>query len=219
MVAGRRHYNAMNMADPGDGGTRPAGSGTRQGLLIVISGPSGVGKDTVLRRLFQLAPDLKYSVSYTTRPPRPGEVDGRSYTFVTADEFRRLIEEREFLEWAQVYDHYYGTSRRRVEAAMSRGEDIILKIDVQGAAFVRKRKPDALFIFITPPSTQELLHRLTGRNTESKEALELRKREALVELAAAKDYEHVVCNRDVDECAHEIMGLIAAERVRRSQPV
>lgn len=209
----------MNMAAPGAGSPHPAASPARQGSLIVISGPSGVGKDTVLRRLFQLAPDLKYSVSYTTRPPRPGEIDGQSYTFVSEEEFRRLIEAREFLEWAQVYDHYYGTSRRRVEAALERGEDIILKIDVQGAAFVRKRKPDALFIFITPPSTEELLSRLTGRNTESKEALELRKREALVELSAAKDYEHVVCNRDVEECAREILGLIAAERAKRSQPV
>lgn len=185
------------------------------GLLIVISGPSGVGKDTILRRLFQLAPELKYSVSYTTRPPRPGEVDGQSYTFVTEVEFKRLIDAREFLEWAQVYDHYYGTSRKRVEDALARGEDIILKIDVQGAAFVKKRKPDALFIFITPPSTEELLQRLTGRNTEDPAALERRQREALVELGLAKDYEHVVCNRDVEDSAHEILGLIAAERARR----
>jgi guanylate kinase len=209
----------MNMAAAGAGTPHPGESQARPGLLIVISGPSGVGKDTVLRRLFQLAPDLKYSVSYTTRPARPGEVDGQSYTFVTEDEFRRLIEAREFLEWAKVYDHHYGTSRRRVQDALEQGEDIILKIDVQGAAFVRKRKPDALFIFITPPSTDELLSRLTRRNTESKEALELRKREALVELSAAKDYEHVVCNRDVEECAHEILGLIADERAKRSQPV
>jgi guanylate kinase len=185
------------------------------GLLIVISGPSGVGKDTILRRLFQLAPQLKYSVSYTTRPPRPGEVDGQSYTFVTEDEFKRLIEAKEFLEWAKVYNHYYGTSRKRVEDALARGEDIILKIDVQGAAFVKKRKPDGLFIFITPPSTAELLQRLTGRNTESAGALELRQREALVELGLAKDYEHVVCNRDVEESAREILALIAAERARR----
>jgi len=186
-----------------------------QGLLIVISGPSGVGKDTILRRLFELAPNLKYSVSYTTRPPRPGEVDGRSYTFVTEEEFKRLIEQREFLEWAKVYDHYYGTSRQRVEEALSRGEDIILKIDVQGASFVRRRKPEGLFIFITPPSTEELLQRLTGRNTESPEALELRQREALIELGVARDYEHVVCNRDVDEAAREVLALIAAERARR----
>ncbi|TMD03969.1 MAG: guanylate kinase [Chloroflexi bacterium] len=187
------------------------------GLLIVISGPSGVGKDTILRRLFQLAPELKYSVSYTTRPPRPGEVDGQSYTFVTEDEFKRLIETKEFLEWAQVYDQYYGTSRKRVEDALARGEDIILKIDVQGAAFVKKRKPDALFIFITPPSTDELLQRLTGRNTESPAALERRQREALVELGLAKDYEHVVCNRDVEESAREILAMIAAEHERRRQ--
>jgi guanylate kinase len=189
------------------------------GLLIVISGPSGVGKDTILRRLFQLAPELKYSVSYTTRPPRPGEIDGRSYTFVTEDEFKRLIDAKEFLEWAQVYDHYYGTSRKRVEEALARGEDIILKIDVQGAAFVKKRKPDALFIFITPPSTEELLQRLTGRNTESPTALERRQREALVELGLAKDYEHVVCNRDVEESAREILAMIAAEHERRRQRV
>jgi len=187
------------------------------GLLIVISGPSGVGKDTILRRLFQLAPQLKYSVSYTTRPPRPGEIDGQSYTFVTEDEFKRLIEAKEFLEWAQVYDQYYGTSRKRVEDALARGEDIILKIDVQGAAFVKKRKPDALFIFITPPSTEELLQRLMGRNTENPAALERRQREALVELGLAKDYEHVVCNRDVEESAREILGMIAAEHERRRQ--
>src|SRR5438105_4525276 len=126
----------------------------RIGLLIVISGPSGVGKDTVLRRLFELAPNLKYSVSYTTRPPRPGEVDGHSYTFVSEPEFLRLIEQKEFLEWAKVYDHYYGTSRRRVEAALDRGEDIILKIDVQGATFVRKRMPEGRFV--TPLTLEPL---------------------------------------------------------------
>jgi len=191
----------------------------KQGLLIVISGPSGVGKDTVLRRLFQLAPHLKYSVSYTTRAPRQGEVDGRSYTFVSQPEFLRLIEQKEFLEWARVYDEYYGTSRRRVEEALNNGEDIILKIDVHGATFVRKRKPDGLFIFITPPSTEELLSRLTGRNTESPQALAIRQREALIELGLAKDYEHVVCNRDIDETAREILAMIAAEHARRQTPV
>ena len=188
-------------------------------MLIVISGPSGVGKDTVLRRLFELAPHLEYSVSYTTRPPRPDEIDGRSYTFVSEPEFLSLIEQREFLEWARVYDHYYGTSRRRVEEALRRGDDIILKIDVQGAGFVRRRKPDALFIFITPPSTEELLSRLTGRNTESAQALELRQREALVELGLAKEYEHVVCNRAVDQCAREILELIGQEHVLRGAEV
>jgi guanylate kinase len=176
-----------------------------------------VGKDTVLRRLFQLAPELKYSVSYTTRPPRPGEVDGQSYTFVTEPEFLRLVEQGEFLEYARVYEHYYGTSKQRVEEALARGDDVILKIDVKGAGFVRKRRPDALFIFITPPSGEELVNRLTGRKTESPQALEVRQREALVELGLAKEYEHVVCNRDVDETAREILGLIAAEHQRREK--
>src|SRR3982074_3487785 len=143
----------------------------KQGLLIVISGPSGVGKDTVLRRLFELAPQLKYSVSYTTRAPRPGEIDGHSYTFVTQPEFLRLIEQKEFLEWAKVYDEYYGTSRRRVEEGLNPGDDIILKIDVHGATFVRKRKPDGLFIFITPPSTEELLTPSTRLKPETPESL------------------------------------------------
>src|SRR5437868_15550281 len=125
-------------------------------LLIVVSGPSGVGKGTVLRRLFELAPHLKYSVSYTTRPPRPGEVDGHSYSFISEPEFLRLIEQKEFLEWAKVYDHYYGTSRRRVEHALNRGEDIILIIDVQQASCVRNRAPDGLVSCIAPPSTDEL---------------------------------------------------------------
>src|SRR2546429_8535517 len=106
----------------------------RIGLLIVISGPSGVGKDTVLRRLFELAPNLKYSVSYTTRPPRPGEVDGHSYTFVSEPEFLRLIEQKEFLEWAKVYDQYYGTSRRRVGGGLEPGDGIIFKVGAPGAA-------------------------------------------------------------------------------------
>src|SRR3977135_2481932 len=143
----------------------------RIGLLIVISGPSGVGKDTVLRRLFELAPELKYSVSYTPRPPRPGEAAGPTSTFVSQPEFLRLIEQKEFLEWAKVYDHYYGTSRRRVETALNSGDDIILKIDVQGATFVRKRLPEGLFIFITPPSTEDLLNRLTGRTQKKPQAI------------------------------------------------
>ena len=189
-----------------------------RGLLIVISGPSGVGKDTVLRRLFQRAPAIKYSVSYTTRPPRPGEVDGQSYTFVSEEAFLRMTREDIFLEWAKVYDHYYGTSKSQVEQALGGGQDVILKIDVQGAATVRARKPEALFIFMTPPSTEELLSRLTGRNTESAEALRLRQRQALVELGLARDYEHVICNRDVDETAGEILALIAAEHQRRNAP-
>ena len=183
------------------------------GLLIVISGPSGVGKDTVLRRLFEMAPELKYSVSYTTRPPRPGEVDGHSYTFVSEPEFLRLIEQKEFLEWAKVYDHYYGTSRRRVEAALDRGEDIILKIDVQGAEKVRRRIGAAgTYIYLLPPSVEALEQRLVERATEDPASLQARHERALAELALKDTYDHQVVNDDARRAAREIEAIIQAAR-------
>lgn len=184
-------------------------------LLIVISGPSGVGKDTVCRRLFEIAPSLRYSVSYTTRPPRPGEVDGREYSFVSEEEFRRMIEAGEFLEFAQVYDHLYGTSWRRVREALDAGSDIVLKIDVQGARRVREKMPDGVFIFMTPPSLEALIQRLTGRNTEDPAALARRQREALQEMGVASQYRYIVCNNEVDSTAREILQIIELEREAR----
>jgi guanylate kinase len=186
-------------------------------LLIVISGPSGVGKDTVTRRLFELAPDLKYSVSYTTRPRRSGEVDGKSYSFVSEDEFQRLVDAGEFLEWAKVHDHRYGTSRRRVQAALDAGHDVLLKIDVQGAMRVRKQVPEGVFIFMTPPSIEALIERLMGRQTEDPASLERRQRDALQELGLAREYRYIVCNREVDRTAREILDIIALEHAERER--
>jgi guanylate kinase len=186
-------------------------------LLIVISGPSGVGKDTVTRRLFELAPDLKYSVSYTTRPRRSGEVDGKSYSFVSEDEFQRLVDAGEFLEWAKVHDHRYGTSRRRVQAALDAGHDVLLKIDVQGAMRVRKQVPEGVFIFMTPPSIEALIERLMGRNTEDPASLERRQRDALQELGLAREYRYIVCNREVDRTAREVLDIIALEHTERQR--
>jgi guanylate kinase len=186
-------------------------------LLIVISGPSGVGKDTVTRRLFELAPDLKYSVSYTTRPRRSGEVDGKSYSFVSEDEFQRLVDAGEFLEWAKVHDHRYGTSRRRVQAALDAGHDVLLKIDVQGAMRVRKQVPEGVFIFMTPPSIEALIERLMGRNTEDPASLERRQRDALQELGLAREYRYIVCNREVDRTAREVLDIIALEHTERER--
>jgi guanylate kinase len=186
-------------------------------LLIVISGPSGVGKDTVTRRLFELAPDLKYSVSYTTRPRRSGEVDGRSYSFVSEGEFQRLVDAGEFLEWAQVYDHRYGTSKRRVQAALATGHDVLLKIDVQGAMRVRQQVPEGVFIFMTPPSIEALIERLMGRNTEDPASLERRQRDALQELGLAREYRYIVCNREVDRTAREVLDIIALEHTERER--
>lgn len=184
------------------------------GRLIVISGPSGVGKDTVLRELFRLEPSLHYSVSYTTRAPRPGEVADVSYTFVDEPTFRAMAERREFLEWAEVHGHLYGTSVQRVREALARSEDIVLKIDVKGAAYVCRRVPEAISIFLLPPSAEELRRRLTGRDTESDEDLRVRAENAVAELAEAPHYHHRVVNDDVGRAAREILDILRRERAR-----
>jgi guanylate kinase len=187
-------------------------SGPARGRLIVLSGPSGVGKDTVLRSLFELDPHLRYSVSYTTRPPRPGEVDGVSYSFVDEPTFRDMIERGELLEWANVHGNLMGTSRRRVRESLDRGEDIVLKIDVQGAAQLRDQVPGAIFIFLLPPSLEELRERLRARGSESDESLATRDADALRELAEAERYDHRVVNDQVERAAREILDIVAASR-------
>jgi guanylate kinase len=187
-------------------------SAPASGRLIVLSGPSGVGKDTVLRTLFQLDPHLRYSVSFTTRPPRPGEVDGVSYSFVDEPTFEAMIERGELLEWARVHGNLYGTSLRRVRESLDRGEDIVLKIDVQGAATLRGRMPEAIFIFLLPPSLEELRERLRARESESDESLAQRDADALRELAEAERYDHRVVNDQVERAAREILDVVAASR-------
>ncbi|GAC1344458.1 MAG: guanylate kinase [Candidatus Dormibacteria bacterium] len=182
------------------------------GRLIVLSGPSGVGKDTVLKALFALAPSLRYSVSYTTRPPRPGETDGLSYSFVDEPTFRRMAERKEFLEWAEVHGHLYGTSVAHVQQVLDRGEDIVLKIDVKGAAYVCRRFADAISIFLLPPSEQALRERLEARQTEDPQAIARRVADAVAELAEASFYQYQVTNDDVDHAARRILDILAASR-------
>ena len=181
---------------------------TQPGRLIVLSGPSGVGKDTVLHELRNLDPSLRYSVSYTTREPRSGEVDGVAYSFVDTETFRAMAERGEFLEWAEVHGHLYGTSEARVKAALDRGEDIVLKIDVQGAAWIRPRVAGAIFIFLLPPSEGELRRRLVSRDTEDEASLELRFSNAVTELADGAAYDHRVVNDDVSRVAREILEIV-----------
>ncbi|MHB8572053.1 MAG: guanylate kinase [Candidatus Dormibacteria bacterium] len=175
-------------------------------MLVVFSGPSGVGKDTVIRRLREIDPTIAYSVSYTTRPPRAGEVDGIHYRFVTVEEFAQLRAQHELLEWAEVHGHFYGTPWSRL--AEAEHEPVILKIDVQGAAKLRRQGTPARYIFLLPPSTAELIRRLTGRSTESADELARRERDAVLELAEAVHYDHSVVNDDVDRAARELLTLI-----------
>lgn len=188
---------------------------TEPGRLIVLSGPSGVGKDTVLNELRRLDPALRYSVSYTTRQPRAGEEDGVAYSFVDEAAFREMADRGDFLEWAEVHGQLYGTSEARVKEALDHGDDIVLKIDVQGAAWIRPRVDGAIFIFLLPPSEEELCRRLVERDTEDREALELRFTNAVAELANGAEYDHRVVNDDVSRAAAEILDIV---RRRRGDP-
>ena len=185
-------------------------------LLVILSGPSGVGKDTIIEALRRRSrdPDYHYVVTCTTRRPRPGETEGVSYRFLTRAEFRGLRETGRLLEAAEVHGNWYGTPRDDVRQALVDGHDVILKIDVQGAQAVKELVPDALLIFLVPPSLEALFERLRARATESADQLEVRQRNAAIELARAGDYDHVVVNEtgQVERTAARIDEIIAAEK-------
>jgi guanylate kinase len=188
----------------------------KRGLLVVISGPSGVGKDTIIERLLELDPNLVYSVSWTTRAPRPGEVDGVSYTFVSREKFEEMIRQGGFLEHASYAGNLYGTPAGPVEAARAAGRDILLKIEVQGAQQVRERAPDALFIFIAPPSNEELVRRQEVRGKEAEQDMTERRKIAEKEMQYASQYDHAVVNDDLDRAVAEILAIIRAARERQT---
>lgn len=187
----------------------------RRGLVFVISGPSGVGKDALIDKLVALDPELQRSVSYTTRHPRPGERDGIDYSFVNREKFERLVAGDELLEHASYDGNLYGTSRDRVDALRKAGSDAILKIEVKGAQQVRRRLPDATFIFIAPPSMSELVRRTAQRQTESAEDRSARQMIAETEMKFASHYDYVVTNDDLDRAVDEVKGIIDQVRARR----
>ncbi|MBI1745882.1 MAG: guanylate kinase [Acidobacteria bacterium] len=186
------------------------------GTLFVVSGPSGAGKTTLAKWAIAEIPNLRYSVSYTSRPPRAGERPGLDYFFVGVDEFQRMIAADAFLEWAQVYGNYYGTHRPATEAMLANGCDIIMDIDVQGARSLRRKCDNALLVFIFPPTFQTLMQRIVDRNLDSEETIRRRMAMAKAELSAYDQYEYLVVNDDLAQAQLELKSIVIAQRCRRS---
>ena len=184
-----------------------------KGALVIISAPSGTGKSTICRRLLRRHKDLCYSVSATTRAPRPAEKNGRHYHFLGEDEFKRRVRRHEFLEWALVHGNYYGTPRRFIESALAEGRWVLLPIDVQGAAAVRRRLPDAVLVFLLPPSWRVLKERLAGRREAPKTAA-ARLANARGELVSAKRFDYIVVNDDLKLAVEQIEAILTAEGLR-----
>jgi guanylate kinase len=195
-------------------GRGEGGEEGRRGFLVVISGPSGVGKTTVCERVLAETDGVRRSISSTTREPREGETHGRDYFFVSREEFQREVEQGRFLEHATVHGDLYGTHRAIVEDLTARGFDVLLNIDVQGGEQVRRSGMEAVLVFLMPPSDEELQRRLKARRTESPQDLARRLAAARNEMARASDYDHRVVNDDVERAAKEVRGIIAAHRDR-----
>lgn len=186
----------------------------KKGSLIVVSGPSGAGKGTVCDAFLSAHGEIAYSISATTRTPREGEQDGVNYYFLSRAEFERMIDNGELLEWAEVYGNYYGTPLKKIEERLARGEDILLEIDTQGALNVQKKFPDGVYVFILPPSFDELEKRLRGRGTDSEAVVARRLAAAAGEIAAAKQYAYTIVNDKVENAVRTLSAIVAAEHAR-----
>lgn len=192
----------------------------KRGLLVILSGPSGVGKSTIVKRLLKSNPGLKMSISCTTRPRRPGEKDGKDYYFIGKQEFTKKVENGGFLEWAEVHNHYYGTPKPELEKALEDKQTVMLEVDVQGAAGIKewlykaRLRKSATFIFLIPPSVDMLAFRLKRRKTESAELMNYRLRAAIAELQVMEKYDYIVVNDKVENAAKKIKAIINVEKER-----
>lgn len=187
---------------------------TPQGLLLVVSGPSGAGKGTICQILRDKLPDLGYSISVTTRQPRVGEVDGKSYFFKTVSQVKEMIAQGELLEYAEVYGNYYGTPRQYVMELLQSGHDVLLEIDIQGALQIKKRFPEGVFVFIVPPSLDELSARIYKRGTDSEDVIKRRMASAASELSYAAEYDYIIVNDIAEKAANKVLTIMEAERYR-----
>jgi len=187
----------------------------KKGLLFVVSAPSGTGKTTLCRAMTRVFPGLHYSVSYTTRTPRPGDVNGRDYHFISPAEFQERIDRNDFAEWAEIYGYRYGTSRSLIEKIQDEGRDVILDIDGQGARQLREKDLGGVFIFLLPPSLGELQRRLSLRGTEGAAALKERLIKARAEMTEARGYDYLIVNDDLEEAKGRLQAVIVAEHQRR----
>ncbi len=191
----------------------------RTGMLIVVSAPSGGGKSTIIRALLEADSSLDYSISATTREPREGEEDGREYHFYTIEQFKQLVEEDGFYEYAEVHGNYYGTPREEVDSKLEAGKDVILDLDVQGSMRLHKMVRDCTTIFILPPSMATLEKRLRGRGQDSEEAIQRRLENARGEVRMADQYDYILVNRDLPETIENMKTIIEAQRFRASRMV
>jgi guanylate kinase len=192
---------------------------THPGNVFVVSAPSGTGKSTLSQRLVQSVPDLIFSTSFTTRPPRPGETDGRDYFFVSDEKFESMVRANEFVEWVQVYEKRYGTGKGWLESVLTTGQDVLLDIETTGALNLRRAIPDATMIFILPPSAESLEKRLRGRGKDSDEQIHLRMQHARHELELYHAYDYLVVNEDLESAYRQFESIIYATRARREKMV
>lgn len=187
---------------------------TPKGVLLVVSGPSGAGKGTICQLLREQLPDLGYSISVTTRQPRVGEVDGVNYFFKTVPQVKEMITKGELLEYAEVYGNYYGTPRKYVEDLLNTGHDVLLEIDIQGALQIKERFPEGVFVFIVPPSLDELSARIYKRGTDSEDVIKRRMASAAGELTYAQKYDYIIVNDIAQKAANKVLTIMEAERYR-----
>jgi guanylate kinase len=188
-----------------------------KGLFIVVSAPSGAGKSSICQRLLQACPEIKFSVSYTSRPPRPNEVNGKDYYFISREEFQARIDQGEFVEWIENYGNLYGSSRKTMEAFLHDGKDLLLDIEPRGAKKIKQTFKGGVYVFVLPPSRLELLNRLEGRGCETDEVIQNRFDQSESELKEISWYDYVIFNKDLETAVNQLISIYVAQKCKRSR--